>query len=255
MVEAFALQQGRTSATIVRTVERIAAPHLPLGVGFRWTIAVANASIPSLRLVFRGVVEGTTALNGSLMTVASAEKKMPFNAAIILYWSSGSSVRVDESAKPRSLVVRSRSVSASAADPVTAFDVTIAGTTSPVGEHQVAQATALFGVLQGQAARPLLVARTVVDRPKASPGDTVAYELTYYNIGTAPAAEVELSNPIPTGTRFLEGSPRGLDSEITEEFEQVQQPAVGRVQSLNWKFNGAIAPGASRWASFKVIVQ
>lgn len=255
VVEAFAIQQGKTSATIVRTVERIAAPHLPMGVGFRWTVGVANASTPSVRIIFRGILDGTTRHQGQLVTVASAEKQVPVNASMILIWTSGSSIRVDQNAKPRTLTVQSGPISSSATEPVTALDVTIAGTTSPVEEHQSAQASALLGVLQGQTARPLLVARTLVDRPKASPGDTVAYELTYYNVGTAPATEVELSNPVPGGTRLLEGSSSGPDSEITEEREQVAPPAVGRIQSVNWKFNGAISPGTSRRASFKVIVQ
>lgn len=253
--EAFQLQQGKLSATIVRTMERVAAPHLPLGVGLRFTIGVANASAPSVRIALRGVLEGSAVLNGQMLTIASLEKQVPFNAMVMLLWSEGATVRLEGAARSRSIVARSSSLAASGDAVVSALAVTVLGTTSPVGEHQTAQAAALIDHEKGQTVRPLLVARTAVDRPKASPGDTVRYVFTYYNVGTAPAAEVELSNPVPEGTSYVDASSTGLNSEIALEREAVETPAVGRVLQLTWKFKGVIAPGESRWASFKVVVQ
>lgn len=253
--EAFQVQQGKLSATIVRTMERVSAPHLPLGVGLRTTIGVANASVPSVRIALRGVLEGSAVLNGQMLTIASVEKQVPLNAMVMLLWSEVASVRLEGAARTRSIVARSSSLAASGDEVVPALVVTVLGTTSPVGEHQTAQVAALIDHEKGQPVRPLLVARTVVDRPKASPGDTVRYLFTYYNVGTSPAAEVELSNPVPEGTSYVDASSTGLNSEIALDRETVEPPAVGRVLQLTWKFRGAIAPGESRWASFKVVVQ
>jgi uncharacterized repeat protein (TIGR01451 family) len=253
--EAFQLQQGRLSATIVRTMERMAAEHLPLGVGLRYTVGVANASVPSVRVVLRGVLEGSATLNSQTLTVASVEKKAPMNAMVIHLWSEGATLRMEGAARSRTFVARSSPVTATSEAAVPALSVTVVGTTSPVTEHQKAQMEALIEHAKGQPVRPLLVARSAVDRPKASPGDTVQYSFTYYNVGTAPAAEVELSNPVPSGTRYVEASSSGLNCEIAVERETVDPPAVGRALQLTWKFNGAIAPGESRWASFRVVVQ
>jgi uncharacterized repeat protein (TIGR01451 family) len=162
---------------------------------------------------------------------------------------------MEGAARSRTFNARSSSIAATGGDVVSALGVTVLGTTSPVGDHQTAQASALLDHEKGQPVRPLLVTRSSVDRPKASPGDTVQYVFTYFNVGTAPATEVELANPVPQGTRYLDASSKGLNSEISEEREAVEPPAIGRVSQLTWKFKGAIAPGESRWASFKVIVQ
>lgn len=254
-VDAFELRNPNVSLTLIRTLERVTAPNLPLGTGLRVTWSVARSTVPSVRLAFRGHLEGVPVVQGRLVTVTSAEKQVPMNAAIMMVWSNEATVRLEGTAPARVLTVQSAAISAASAEAVSVLELTIAGTTSPVSEHQLAQAAAFLEASDGKPTKPQLVSRMVVDRPKAAPGDTVSYRLIYYNVGTAPAIDVELSNPIPEGTVYLPESSAGSNSEIEEEREKVDPPAVGRVLNLIWRFRGNIVAGEARWASFKVIVR
>ncbi|MCU0454112.1 MAG: DUF11 domain-containing protein [Bacteroidetes bacterium] len=257
VVDVYAVREGNASFTVTRTLEPVTAPYLPLGKGLRMTISIGTSSVPSLRAVFHGVVEGVARAQGRLLSISSAEKNVPMNASLMLHWSEGSMLRLDPASpnKPQMFAVSSGAVNLPGQGSIEVLSVRIAGSTSPVAEHQAAQAAALHQFAEGNGARPQFVARTLVDRPKAGPGDTVAYSLTYYNIGTASAVDVQLANPIPDGTEFLEGSEAGPDSDISVDREKATAPAVGRVTNLSWTFKGAIAPGEERWASFKVILK
>jgi uncharacterized repeat protein (TIGR01451 family) len=196
-------------------------------------------------------------VDGGALTVVAAEVGASFNPAIVSSWGAGATIVLGPAVagKAQDLTISGKTVDVAANRPTVVMTAIVAGTSVPASEHVQAQAKELLGFINSAAARPQLVLLQKVSLEKASPADTVAYLLSYHNIGTAPAGEVVISNPIPTGTVYLSGSAAGDQSDIQEERAAATAPAIGAVTKLTWKFRGAIAPGEGRSASFKVIVK
>lgn len=102
---------------------------------------------------------------------------------------------------------------------------------------------------------PNVVIVTSMDKKAAQPKDTVTVTLTCMNIGNAAASNVVMSNPIPQGTSFLEGSAFGETTVISFVRSGGALPALGSVSSVSWRVNGDLMAGEERVAGFKVIVQ
>ncbi|MGE5315974.1 MAG: hypothetical protein ACM3Q4_14875 [Acidobacteriota bacterium] len=105
------------------------------------------------------------------------------------------------------------------------------------------------------AADPNLVIVTTADRMSTQPNDTVTYTLVCTNIGLGDATDVVLSNPIPAGTTYLEGSAEGEGTAIGVDREKAAAPQLGAAKTISWKLNEALKPGAEKNVSFKIIVR
>jgi uncharacterized repeat protein (TIGR01451 family) len=88
-----------------------------------------------------------------------------------------------------------------------------------------------------------------------SPGDTITYTITYHNIGTAAAQDINISNPIPVNTVYVEKSAAGDGAEITVDRKKVNLPQVGEVTSVNWKITKKVSPGEEGTVSLKAVIR
>jgi uncharacterized repeat protein (TIGR01451 family) len=107
------------------------------------------------------------------------------------------------------------------------------------------------------------------------PGDIIRYELTAINRGNAAAYEVEIVDPIPQGTEYIEGSAAGEGMVITYSIDdgRYYQPApimedfrkpdgtterravpVSRYTHVKWRVENPILPGLSADATMSVRV-
>jgi uncharacterized repeat protein (TIGR01451 family) len=96
---------------------------------------------------------------------------------------------------------------------------------------------------------PNIVIVTYSNKQTTAPGDTVAYSVVCSNIGSGGAKDIEVSNPIPAGTRYIAGSAAGDQTTISTDAPS------GAVSLIRWKLQSALQPGQERIVSFKVIVQ
>jgi len=87
------------------------------------------------------------------------------------------------------------------------------------------------------------------------PGDTITYTITYHNIGSSPAQDVVISNPIPALTTYVENSAAGEMAEVSIDRKKVAPPQQGEVTGVNWKVTKRINPGEEGTVSFKAIVR
>jgi uncharacterized repeat protein (TIGR01451 family) len=90
-------------------------------------------------------------------------------------------------------------------------------------------------------------------RCASRPGDTVSYNVVCQNIGTADAADVALSNPVPQGVQFLEGT--ATQDGTTASFERIGTGVTGAVQKITWKLARPLKPGEERKVAFKARVR
>ena len=248
---------GATGVVVTRTIEKVADPAYPAGAMITMTIQVETPVASKLRARIKAKAEGTVIYEGADLTVVSATDSVALHPALVMSWGRGATINAGAAEKGRlqEVTITGGEVAVPANASTTILTVKVSSTTVPVADRVPLQAKELANYMRGQAARPQLVLMQGASSVRAFPGDTVTYSLNYYNIGTAPAGDVQISNPISSGTRYLEGSATGDDSEINLERGPAQPPAQGSVVKLTWKFNGAIAPGEGRSASFKVIVR
>jgi uncharacterized repeat protein (TIGR01451 family) len=104
-------------------------------------------------------------------------------------------------------------------------------------------------------ADPNIVVVNTVTNANAQPGDTVMYTLTCKNIGAGDATNVLLSNPVPNGTVYLEGSATGEGTDMSFDRETAGSSQSGAVTLVRWKLKDALKGGKEQIVTFKVIVQ
>lgn len=112
---------------------------------------------------------------------------------------------------------------------------------------------------------------------KMVPGDEVVYTLTYANKTAKPAERVVITNPLPTHTRYREGSASGEGADITYSVDggktfaaatqltvltkdktgkDVTRAATAQDYShIRWQFKQNIAPGRSGSVRFRAVIQ
>ena len=100
---------------------------------------------------------------------------------------------------------------------------------------------------------PYLVIVSGTDKQHSRPGDTVSYNVVCQNIGTADAADVALSNPVPQGVQFLEGT--ATQDGTTASFERTGTGVTAAVQKITWKLARPLKPGEERKVAFKARVR
>jgi len=107
---------------------------------------------------------------------------------------------------------------------------------------------------------------------KAVPGDEVIYTTTFTNQGSKPAGNISVTNPVPANTTYVDGSAFGDNTEITFSIdggktygtpqtliiktpEGRERPArPSDYTHIRWVYRGALAPGLTGKAGFRVVV-
>jgi uncharacterized repeat protein (TIGR01451 family) len=107
---------------------------------------------------------------------------------------------------------------------------------------------------------------------KLLPGERVGYQIEVNNKGTEPAADIVIANPIPEHTVYVQGSAKGLNTNIEFSVDNgitFAQPAQlfiekegKRVQAISadftqvrWKLNTPLAAGASSTVQYIVKIK
>ena len=104
-------------------------------------------------------------------------------------------------------------------------------------------------------ADPNIVVVNTVTKTDAQPGDTVMYTLICKNIGSGDATNVQLSNPVPNGTIYLEGSASGEGTDMSFDRGSAAPAQSGAVTVVRWKLRDALKGGKEQIVTFKVVVQ
>jgi len=107
---------------------------------------------------------------------------------------------------------------------------------------------------------------------KLVPGERVGYQIEVNNQGTEPAADIVIANPIPEHTEYVQGSAKGLGTQIEfsvdngktfalpaqlfiqKDGKSVQAQAADYTQ-VRWKLNQPLAAGASLTVQYIVIIK
>ena len=107
---------------------------------------------------------------------------------------------------------------------------------------------------------------------KLVPGERVGYQIEVNNQGTEPAADIVIANPIPEHTEYVQGSAKGLGTQIEfsvdngktfalpaqlfiqKDGKSVQAQAADYTQ-VRWKLNQPLAAGASLTVQYIVKIK
>lgn len=107
---------------------------------------------------------------------------------------------------------------------------------------------------------------------KLLPGERVGYQIKVENQGSEPAADIIIANPIPEHTQYINGSAKGLDTQIEfsvddgktfalpaqltveKEGKRVQATAADFTQ-VRWTFNKPLAAGSSSTVQYIVKIK
>lgn len=107
---------------------------------------------------------------------------------------------------------------------------------------------------------------------KMLPGDKVGYQISFENTGKEAATDIVIANPIPKNTVYVEGSAKGLNTDIefsTDGGKTYAQPSKlliekdgERVQAstadytnVRWTLNKPLAIGAESSVQYAVIIK
>ena len=107
---------------------------------------------------------------------------------------------------------------------------------------------------------------------KLVPGERVGYQIEAINKGTEPAADIVIANPIPEHTVYVQGSAKGLDTQIEFSVDNGKTFALPaelfiekdgkRVQAetadynqVRWILNKPLAAGASTTVQYIVKIK
>lgn len=108
---------------------------------------------------------------------------------------------------------------------------------------------------------------------KATPGTEIIYTSTFKNVGTKPAGNINIKNPIPANTTLVAASPWGAGTDITYSADggktwatvdkvKIKDAATGKerpaglteITHLRWSLRGELAPGKQGEVGFRVVV-
>lgn len=106
---------------------------------------------------------------------------------------------------------------------------------------------------------------------KAVPGTEVIYTTTFKNIGTRPAANIVINNPVPANTTLVAGSVYGANTDISysvdgktfatpdklkvkgKDGKEVTATATDYT-AIRWTYKGDLAAGKTADAGFRTVI-
>jgi uncharacterized repeat protein (TIGR01451 family) len=237
--------------TLGRTIEIVSDNGAPRGkqLMVSFTLGADRETSVSVRLL--GLANGVVDAEGTECRIGSAANSKESKAYLMLALASAGSIVPGPKPKIgelQSVVFESADARLTPDRQAEMLSLKIAGTTVGSSDYALQQALNYFVTQKHKSVAPQLVAVTSVNKPSTVAGDTVTYTIVYCNIGTAPAADVAIENPIPAGTHYLDNSAMGEGGEI------VVNRADDSVRSIGWKFPAPITPGERKSVQFRVKV-
>lgn len=198
--------------------------------GFKGTVAGAVISLP---------------VQGNIETSA--------NGAVISGLKSGNALSIIVAPIPAKISNDKKSFSFTVKPIIGNDEIVLALLTVQGEENKAAALNAVVTSSAGSANDVSIV--TSASKIAAQPADTVEYEIICLNTGKGPVSDITISNPIPGGTRYLEGSAAGEGTQITFERTPAVAPKIGEVSSVQWKLTKALNTGEEKIVRYKIIVQ
>ncbi len=135
------------------------------------------------------------------------------------------------------------------------FSFDVVGTTVKGAEKTAAQINRIVNHVATKELKPDLAIFNSANAKATVPGDTVTYTISYCNIGSAPAQNAEITNPIPDGVILLERSVETKDADVIIERKPALAPELGTPSVVRWKIKKKILPGENGRLTMKVIVR
>lgn len=107
---------------------------------------------------------------------------------------------------------------------------------------------------------------------KAMPGEEVIYTSVFRNIGTRPAGDINVTNPVPANTTYVGGSAFGENATITFSADggktwapadklkvrgadgKERAAAVSEITHVRWSYRGELPAGRESSVGFRVTV-
>ena len=107
---------------------------------------------------------------------------------------------------------------------------------------------------------------------KAAPGEEVIYTSVFKNIGTRPAGDINVTNPIPANTTYVGGSAFGENAAVTFSADggktwasadklkvrgadgKERAAAVSEITHVRWSYRGELPAGKESSVGFRVTV-
>ncbi|MBI3449915.1 MAG: DUF11 domain-containing protein [Acidobacteria bacterium] len=104
---------------------------------------------------------------------------------------------------------------------------------------------------------PVLTLLKSASRATATPGQSIAYTVTYTNAGNLDAQNVVLIDPVPSPAKYLPGSASGAGTAITYSHDggaTYDASQAGVVTHVKWTFAAGVAAAATGTVGFSVTV-
>jgi uncharacterized repeat protein (TIGR01451 family) len=174
-----------------------------------------------------------TAVKPVRITVSKRQKKEPF----------------------QDIAFETSNVPLSATEWTNVFMLDVSGSTVDNTEKSVAQANHIVNHIIAKEAEPEFVMFHRTSSATTSPGDTITYTISYINIGSGAAKDAEISDPIPNGVTYLEGSAAGNNAEVSIDRKETVGNQAGEATLIRWKITKAILPGESGSVSMRAVVR
>jgi uncharacterized repeat protein (TIGR01451 family) len=249
--DAFTFTASGVKYTFGRTVEVVTDSGAPRGKQIRVSFMLGSNQETSVIVRFLGSANGVVAAAGNSCRVGNAATEKESKAYLMLTLASAGTIAagpISKNGESQAVTIESEETKLQANRQTEVLAFTFTGTTVGSSEYARQQAENYFSMQKNKNVAPQLVAVTSVNKPSTAAGDTVTYTIVYCNIGTAPAADVAIDNPIPAGTHYLENSATGEGGEV------VVNRTADSVKSIGWKFPAPIAPGERKSVHFRVKV-
>ncbi|MFZ4619609.1 MAG: hypothetical protein ACOYNS_03555 [Bacteroidota bacterium] len=244
--------------TVVITSDVVNDETMPLGKSVQMNVKVKSASAKSISAVMTLFGDGYVAKVGTNgISTSRVEKGKAEYPLVLIAGSAGSTVSTDngeQKAPGRLLKITSAAVAASGEEVEVLSFRTLASTVKSF-EKSSNQVKNIESITVSKKEKTELSILNSASKLTPFPGDTITYTITYHNIGTSPAQDVVISNPIPVATTYVENSAAGDKAEISIDRKKVTPPQQGDVTGVNWKVTKRINPGEEGTVSFKAIVR
>ncbi len=133
------------------------------------------------------------------------------------------------------------------------FDVS--GSTVNDAGKSIAQANHIVNRVTKKESTPEVVIFNRTSSATTTPGDTITFTISYMNIGNGTATNAEITNPIPDGVTYLEGSAEGANTEISIDRKAAVGNQLGEATLVRWKVTKTILPGEGGSVSMRAIVR
>jgi uncharacterized repeat protein (TIGR01451 family) len=246
------------TVSVVLDADVVSDETLPLGKSVQFSLKVRSASAKNLTAVLTLFGDGYVNKVGTNGASNSRVEKGKAEYPLVLIAGNNGSVVSTESSEQKA---PGRSIKVSSSDvPSTGEEVEVLSFRTLVStvknfEKSALQVKNIESLIVSKKEKTELSILNSASKVTPFPGDTITYTITYHNIGSSPAQDVVISNPIPALTTYVENSAAGEMAEVSIDRKKVAPPQQGEVTGVNWKVTKRINPGEEGTVSFKAIVR